>query len=120
MPDAASDAAGLEDQVFGVEDDPDVDAAADADVTAGALSVVGDAVTRRLSFAADPLGRSVGPLVVVCVITAIAVWSISKSVQYHEMFSVNPRYRYGLYAVNAALIIVTVVVLCVPEQRAIR
>ena len=108
----ATPTTGLEDQVFGVDDDDDDDG--DRNV-----SIVGDAA-RRLSFSADPIGRSVGPLVVVCVITGIAVWSISKSVQYHEMFAVNSRYRYGLYAVNASLILVTVVVLCVQQQRAVR
>ena len=45
-------------------------------------------------------------------VVLVVVWSISRSVQYSELFTVNPRYQYGLCAINVLVIILAVTTIC--------
>lgn len=60
------------------------------------------------------------PLLVTALLIGVALWSMSKSMQYNEVFNVNRRYRYGLYVANAVVIVVAVLVLCVHHRRQLR
>ena len=99
----------LEDQVFGLdtaEAPPSPAAAADAGKPPGPSPA-----------AVDPVTRLMVPVVVVCVLLGVSLWSISKSMQYNEIFSVNPRYQYGLYAVNVTVVLLAVATLCYHQHR---
>lgn len=60
----------------------------------------------------DPVSQVMLPLVGACILIGTSVWSVSRSVRYHEIFVVNPRFQYGLYAMNTVIILVTVLLLC--------
>ena len=63
-------------------------------------------------------GEGGGPPTVLVMVMATAIvvvvtsWSISRSVKYSELFQVNPRYQYGLCAVNMSVVILAVVIVC--------
>lgn len=95
--------AACPDQVFGV-DAPPAEGRRDRAPPPSPISV-------------DPLGCTMVPLLTVCLLTGLAVWTISKSVQYHEVFTVNRRIRYGMYALNAVAVFTGVVVICVHQHK---
>lgn len=65
----------------------------------------------------DPYAGIMVPLLVAALLIGVALWSMSKSMQYNEVFTVNRRYRYGLYAANAVVIVVAVLVLSIHHRR---
>lgn len=52
------------------------------------------------------------PLVVCLVVVLVVLWSLSKSVQYNELFQNNPRYQYGLWTLNIAVVVVAMALVC--------
>ena len=49
-------------------------------------------------------------LLAMAVVVAVIAWSISRSVQYSELFTVNPHYQYGLCTVNMLVVVLAVIV----------
>lgn len=48
-----------------------------------------------------------------CVMVIVVVlWSLTKAVQYTELFVNNSRYTYGLCSLNVAVVILSTVILC--------
>ena len=90
----------LEDQVFGVEPDPESPVAA----------------TRPPALPpppADPARQFLLPLVAGAVVAMVVLWSLKKSVQYTELFQTNPKYQYALWSMNvAAIVLATAVLVC--------
>lgn len=86
----------LEDRVFGLDDEPP--------------PPPGPHPARDASNP-DSVSRIMMPLVVVCVILGVSLWSLAKSTQYAEFFTGNPRYRYVLYGLNAAVVLIAVLLL---------
>jgi len=50
------------------------------------------------------------PLLVTAVVVGIVLYSLSKTLEYTELFTGNDRYRAGLFVVNAVAIVVGSVV----------
>lgn len=97
----------LEDEVFGLDSDPPPpEPPAPTRPTTGGGAVV-----------VDPATRFMLPVVVACVVVGVSLWSISKSMQYNEVFLANPRYRYGLFAMNAVVVFGAVTTLCVHHHH---
>ena len=90
----------LEDQVFGFCDDP-VLPPPPVPPPPRPAEARGDAVTGVLL-----------PVVATSVVIVVVLWSISKSVQYTELFQSNPRYQYGMWLLNVLVIMLSTLVLC--------
>ena len=103
---AAAPTLTLEDLVLGIDNTSD-----------GCPPTASTTSSSIMAVATDPVARLMVPVVTVCVLVGVSVWCISKGVQYNEMFAVHPRYQYGLYAVNTAVAILAVGVLCYNQHR---
>jgi hypothetical protein len=56
------------------------------------------------------------PLLVTAVVVGVVLYSLSKTLEYTELFTGNDRYRAGLFAVNAAAIMVGSVVVSLASR----
>jgi hypothetical protein len=50
------------------------------------------------------------PVLVTAVVVGVVLYSLSKTLEYTELFTGNDRYRAGLFAVNAAAVVIGSVV----------
>ena len=51
-------------------------------------------------------------MVVCLVVVLVVLWSLSKSIQYNELFQNNPRYQYGLWSLNIGVVVVAMALVC--------
>jgi hypothetical protein len=72
------------------------------------------------------------PVVACVVVIVVVLWSITRSVQYTELFQTNPRppgpccgagdprYQYGLWSLNVLVIVLSTLVLCFTRGGCLR
>lgn len=110
----------LEDQVFGVDDrdvhafGPDGQPRREAPPAVGTTTATAGVVSVGRS---DGVTRFMLPIVVCLVLVVVVLWSLTKSVQYTELFTTNARYQYGLWSLNVSVIVLGLTVLCCAQQR---
>lgn len=90
----------LEDQVFGPYKDEEPHPTVRR-VPSAPMSPPGDIVNRCMV-----------PLIACIVVIVVVLWSLTKAVQYTELFATNPRYAYGLWSLNVSVVILSTAVLC--------
>ncbi len=91
----------LEDLVFG----PDVDGPPPT-------CDPSDGLETGLKPTSDRVTRCMVPLVACFVVIVVVLWSLTKSMQYTELFATNPRYQYCLWGLNVAVIVLATLVVC--------
>ena len=96
----------LEDQVFGIAEE---EAPTETSTTEGNHSGAHRSVVARPQ---DRVACLMVPTLGCVVLIAVVLWSLSKSVQYTELFAGSRRYTYGLWTMNVAVIVLTVLVVC--------
>ena len=52
------------------------------------------------------------PIIACLIVVLVVLWSLFKSIQYNELFQNNPRYQYGLWSMNVAVVVLSMAVLC--------
>jgi hypothetical protein len=57
------------------------------------------------------------PILVTAVVVGVVLYSLSKTLEYTELFTGNDRYRAGLFAVNAAAIAVGSIVVAAAARN---
>jgi hypothetical protein len=91
----------LEDLVFGPNVDGPPPPSTTSDVVEGTFKPTSDRVTRCMV-----------PLVACFVVIVVVLWSLTKSMQYTELFTTNPRYQYCLWGLNVAVIVLATLFVC--------
>lgn len=95
----------LEEQVLGVWEDPATAAVAKAPPSPAAAR------------GPDAVGSVLLPVVVCLALVLVILWSLSKSLQYNELFHHNPRYQYALWSLNVGAVVLATLVLCCHPRR---
>lgn len=106
----------LEVQVFGPDPPPDE---RDGDESGGppggrARRCAGPEAPTPL----DLVTRCMVPVVACLLVVVVVLWSLSKTVQYNELFANSPRYTYGLWSLNVGVIVLSMGVLWYHVGRA--
>lgn len=60
----------------------------------------------------DRVTHCMVPVVTCLVLISVVIWSLTKSTQYSDLFHTNQRFQYGMWSLNAMVIVLAVIVLC--------